>query len=167
MGNFNAKDYKVKSDIPISLYTFSFTRPNDSNAYALYDAISDSTSTPTLFTMNVRKGLILNANLKTGKTGGVINTGAIKVRLFNAPISPVADNAQNPMLWANKSKGFADLDFTLLGGGTSSDAVGSKLDNLNKIVMTDTIYLLFEAAGAYTPVTLQEFYLEIEILGTT
>ena len=164
MGNFNAKNYKVKSNIPLTYVRVSFTRPNDTTAYAQYDSISDSTSAPTLLSMAVKKGIIMTAKLATGKTGATIPVCSIKVRLMNATITPVNDNSPIPMYWANRTKGFADIDFSLVGGGTGSDSVSSKLQNLNIINDFDLIYPVFEASAAFTPVQLQEFYLELGIL---
>ena len=162
---FNKKPYKVISPIPFTYVRYSFTRPNDTTAYAAYDAVADSTSAPTLFTLSgLDKGIIMTAKLATGKTGGTIPVGSFKVRLFNAPITPVNDNAAIAMLWANKTKGFADIDFTLAGGGTGSDSASSKVQNLNIINNWDTVYFMIESVGAYTPVALQEFYLELGML---
>lgn len=164
MSNFNAKDYKVKSDLNLTYYSVSFTRPNNATPYAQYDAVADSASAPTLLSIKVKKGLIMTAKFATGKTSGTIPNGSFKVRLLNAPVTAVNDNAAIPMLWANKAKGFADIDFTTLSGGTGSDGVSAKLQNLNIVNNWDTIYILVEAGAAYTPVALQEFYIEFGML---
>ena len=164
MSNFNAKDYKVKSDLNLTYYSVSFTRPNDTTAYDQYDAVADSTSAPTLLSIKVKKGVIMTAKLATGKAGGTIPNGSFKVRLLNASVTPVNDNSPIPMLWANKTKGFADIDFTTLSGGTGSDGVSAKVQNLNIINNWDTIYMLVEASSTYTPVALQEFYIELGML---
>ena len=57
-----------------------------------------------------------------------------------------------------------DIDFTLTTGGTGSNSASAKLQNLNIINNWDTIYFLVEAAGAYTPIAFQEFYLELGML---
>ena len=165
MDTFNKKSYKVIAPIPLTYVSTSFTRPNDTTAYSQYDAVSNSTSAPTLLSLSgLHKGIIMTAKLATGKTGGTIRSGSFKLRLFNAAVTPVNDNSGIPMLWANRTKGFADIDFTLTSGGTGSDSASAKVQNLNIINNWDTIYILVESVGAYTPVALQEFYIELGML---
>lgn len=148
----------------LSYYNLSFVRPNNTTPYSIYDIIANSDSAPTILPMTVKKGIIMTAKLATGKTSATIPTCSIKVRLMNATVTPINDNSPIPMLWANRTKGFADIDFSLVGGGAGSDSVSSKLQNLNIINDFDTIYPIFEVSAAFTPVGLQEFYLELGIL---
>ena len=165
MDTFNNKSYKVIAPIPLTYVSTSFIRPNDTTAYAANDAVSNSTSAPVLLSLTgLHKGIIMTAKLATGKTGATIPTGSFKLRLLNAAVTPVNDNSPIPMLWANRTKGFADIDFTLLSGGTGSDSASAKVQNLNIINNWDTIYMLVESVGAYTPVALQEFYIEFGML---
>lgn len=165
MDTFNKKDYKVVAPLPLTYVSTSFIRPDDSNAYAAFDAVANSTSAPVLLSLTgLHKGIIMTAKFATGKTGGAVNTGSFKVRLLNSPVTAVNDNAQIPMLWVNKNKGFADIDFTLVSGGTGSNSASAKVQNLNIINNWDTIYLLVESVGAYTPIALQEFYIEFGML---
>lgn len=152
------------SSASLNYYNLLFARPDNATPYSIYDIIANSATSPTVLPMTVKKGIIMTAKVATGKTGSVIPACSIKVRLMNATITPIADNSPIPMLWANKTKGFADIDASLVGGGANSDSVSAKLQNLNIINDFDTIYPIFEAASVFTPVALQEFYFEIGIL---
>lgn len=155
---------KVKSSTNLTYYRLSFTRPNNTTPYSQYDIIANSDSAPTILPMAVKKGIIMTAKVATGKTGATIPTCSIKVRLLNDTITPINDNLAIPMLWANKTKGFADIDASLVGGGANSDSVSAKLQNLNIVNDFEIIYPIFEVAVGFTPVALQEYYLELGIL---
>ena len=125
---FNAKDYRVFQTIPLKWVNYEFTRPNDTIQYAVYDSVNTSTSAPTVFKITgVNRGIIMNAVFRTGKNGVTIPSGTFKIRFFKGPYTPVNDNAQIPMLWANRTNGYATIDFAVSGGGTGSDSVSANL----------------------------------------
>lgn len=150
-------------DVPLGVYSSEFTRPNDTNAYAAGDCVATSTSAPVLQSITVEPGMIVGAKLVSGKTGGTIPAGSFRLRLYNASITQPNDNAVIPMLWANRTKSILDVTFNCVTGGSGSDAVADKQSVMPILNQGTTIYYLIESLGAYTPVELQGFYVELSI----
>lgn len=121
--------------IPVGLSStvvdVTITRPADTNAYAAKDAVSNSTSAPTILTLT-------NAASHVGGNGYVVKVraftnsatamlGAVfRLHLYNEAPTAVNDNAQFALLWANRTKrvGFIDLP-ALATEGTGSDAAAA------------------------------------------
>lgn len=162
---FNAKDYRVFQTIPLKWVNYEFTRPDDTTQYAAFDSVNTSTSAPTVFKITgANRGIIMNAVFRTGKTSGTIPAGTFKIRFFKGPYTPVNDNAQIPMLWANRYNGYATVDFTVAGGGTGSDSASASLQNLNIQTFGDIYFMVEVVSATYTPVAQQGFYLELGIM---
>ena len=102
----------------------SFTRPADILAYAVNDAVSNSTSAPTILTFaNAARvaggsGEILRASITTDLATWA---AAIRLHLFTTSVTPVNDNAQFPSLYVNDTSWVGMIDFP----GMSSEGTGS------------------------------------------
>lgn len=147
--------------------TASFTRPNDTTAYASGDLVANSTTagsvTPLSFTNIARSmhgsGLIRSVVLR--KTSTSTTNASFRVHFFSA--SPTVTNGDNGALAGS-------LNATYLGGfdvtldrawtdgawGKGLPIIGTEVEfELGRA--TTTLYALVEARAAYTP-TAQEVF---------
>jgi hypothetical protein len=141
----------------------SFTRPNDTTPYAAKDAVSDSTSAPTILTFagaakNLGgSGYITGARL-TKSNNGVTNA-SFRLWLFSEAVTPMNDNSPYTLLWDNRDKRIGYIDFTMTSEGTGSTSAEAQAFNQN-IHFTcasnsKDIYGLVEANSAWTPTALE------------
>jgi hypothetical protein len=147
--------------------TASFTRPNDTTAYASGDLVANSTTagsvTPLTFTNIARpmhgSGLIRSCSIR--KTGTSTTNASFRVHFFSA--SPTVSNGDNGALTGNLfatylggcdvtiDRAFADGSF-----GKGLPVIGTEVEfELGK--GNTTLYALLEARAAYTP-TAQEVF---------
>ena len=149
----------------------SFTRPNDGNIYAVSDAVSNSTSAPVALTFAsvVRSagnsGRILTArHIKSSTTTA---SASFRLWLYRTAPTPVNDNAQFPLLWANRTNRFGFIDFNHTTAGTGSDSSSSMVSFVGLDFITDSslvdIYGLVMANQAYTPSALEQHFFELGI----
>jgi hypothetical protein len=150
-----------------SLSTVSFTRPADTTAYAAQDAVSNSTTAPTVLTfgnvgrINGGSGLILAArHLKS-------STVAASYRLHLYRVAPAAinDNAQFPLLFANRTARIGFIDFSHQTGGTGSDASTALATLANLPFVCDaastSLFGRLVASAGYTPVSGEQHFIEL------
>lgn len=147
----------------------TLTRPADTTAYAVNDAVSDSTSSPTVLTFsgmataNGGSGSILKAQLITNQS---TNTAQFRLHLFNVAPSAVNDNAAYPMLWANRAARVGTVDFPACATeGSGSDAATAQWIDLPLYYVcgaADTaLYGILETKAAFTPASGQLFYIAL------
>ena len=148
-----------------------FTRPSDTIAYAAQDAVSNSTTAPALlqFTGAARSnngtGLIVSArHLKTG-------TALANYRLHlyrNNAASPVNDNAQFPLLFANRSNRIGFIDFNHGIGGTGSDSTNALSTFVNVPfvcdAVTSSLFGILTTLTGYTPISGEQHFIELGII---
>lgn len=149
----------------------TFNRPSDTTQYAINDAVSNSTSAPTIITLadvarvNGGTGIITDLRLSTNNNS--TTAASFKVILFNDTITPVNDNSPFPQLWANDAKRIGSFDLTLQTGGTGSDAASATLEQLGKIFKcaggSRNLYAAIVANATYTPVSGQTFAITIGV----
>lgn len=108
----------------------AFARPADTDPYGALDAISDSTSTPTVLTfagmgrVNGGSGSILKAQLLTDNPAF---TAQCRLHLFNVAPTAINDNAPHTTLWANRASRVGEIDFpALTTEGTGSTCAKSQ-----------------------------------------
>lgn len=156
------------------LVSTSFARPADGAAYAANDAVSNSTSAPTVLTFtNVARvaqgtGVIVKARLWTDQAA---NVARFRLHLYHTTPTPVNDNAQQTVLWANRSKKIGVVTFDACRTeGTGSDAAYSQRvsDGVSLPLhfacdaADRNIYGLLETLDAFTPTSGQNFFLELD-----
>ena len=152
--------------------TASFTRPADTTAYAAQDVVSNSTSAPTLLTFsgaaraNGGSGLILSArHMKNSTTtaGATYRLHLYKV----STITPINDNAQFTLLYANRASRIGFIDFSHAAGGTGSDSTNalSTFVNLPFVcnAATSALFGILTVLGAYTPTSEEQHFIELSI----
>lgn len=149
----------------------SFTRPADTTAYAAQDAVSNSTSAPTVLTfadcgrVNGGSGVILSArHIKTGTA-----LANYRLHLYRvAPASAVNDNAQFPLLFANADRRIGFIDFVHQTGGTGSDCTHALTTFVNIPfvcdVATDNLFGLLTTTNGYTPASAEQHYIELGVV---
>lgn len=147
----------------------SFTRPADTTAYAAKDAVSDSTSAPTVLTfsniarVNAGSGYITKARLMTNQS---TNTTRFRLHLYHTTPTAINDNAAWTLLWANRANRIGYIDFdSLQTEGSGSDAANA-LNSTVRLAFkcasaSRAIYGLLETLGVFTPASGQVFFLEL------
>lgn len=148
----------------------AFTRPSDTTAYAAQDAVSNSTSSPTILTFaNAARftggsGLILSArHLKNSTTTASAN---FRLYLYRASVAAVNDNAQFPLLWANRAirLGFIDFTHTTQGTGSDSSSALATFVNLPFVATGTSLFGQLQATAAYTPTSGEQHFIELAIV---
>lgn len=149
------------------------TRPSNATAYATLDAISDSTSAPTVvytFTnlsrTNGKGGYIVKAQLATDlKTC----TARFRLHLFDTAPTAINDNDPYLSLYANKATRLGTIDFpaTATEDATNSTQATSQVTDIRmKYLPTTssrTIYGLLETLDAFTPASGQKIYIKLSV----
>lgn len=146
----------------------TFTRPADTTAYTIGDAVGDSTSALAVLTLsNVARavggsGYIVGARLETNLKS---ITPRFRVRIFNASNPTKSnDNAAFKSVYADASKRLARLDLPAMitPADTTNSDMSSSEDNQLRIPFacggaTRDLYVLFETLDAFTPASGQSF----------
>lgn len=147
----------------------TFTRPNDTTAYAAGDAVSNSTSSPTILTFagaaraTGGSGLILSArHIKNSVTTA---NATFRLWLYRDTASAVNDNAQFPLLWANRANriGFIDFSHTTAGTGSDSSSSLTTYVGLPFAAVGTALYGQLTATAAYTPAAQEQHFIELQI----
>lgn len=148
-----------------------FTRPANQDPYIAQDVVSNSTSAPALLQFsgaaraNGGSGVILSArHLKTGTT--VAN---YRLHLYRSnAASAVNDNAQFPLLFANRASRIGFIDFNHSSGGTGSDSTNALTPFVNLPfacdVATSSLFGILTTLSAYTPTSGEQHFIELGIV---
>lgn len=160
--------------IPVAV---TLTRPADTAPYAALDAISDSTSSPTIvfaFTNLLRiaggSGTILKGILRSNNK---LNTGVqFRLHLFRVAPTAINDNSPYTMLDANTANTLGVINFNATytedpTGSTGVEALANIGDGSNVPLVvnssTRTIYGLLQTLTGFTPISGQTFYIELSL----
>lgn len=159
---------------PVSSYQVTssvlLTRPADTNAYAIQDAVSNSTTAPTLlqFTDSAREnggsGIIVSArHLKSSTV-----SANFRLHLYrNNSATPVNDNAQFALLFANRANRIGFIDFNHVTGGTGSDSTNALTTFAGLPFVCDaatsSLFGILTALTAYTPTSAEQHFIELSI----
>lgn len=152
-----------------------FTRPANTTEYTAKDAISNSTSSPSVLTFSgitpdvSQFGYITKVRLMTNNTTWASTNAAVfKLHLFHEPPTAINDNAPYTLLYTNRDKRIGTITFPALSTeGSGSDAANTLWTGalaFQSKANNNTIYGLLEAdsfSGALTPTSGQSFYIEI------
>ena len=153
----------------IKTVTASFTRPNDTTAYAVGDLVADTTTagsvTPMKFVIpDTGRGILIRrAWLRKSGTG--ITSALFRLHLYRTS-SIVCANGDNGA-WSTDSVAFyadacditVDRAFTDGAAGFGLPLSGSEIN-----VQQNTLIGVLEARGAYNPAALEVFTLGLECL---
>lgn len=145
--------------------TTSFTRPADTIAYTVGDAVTNNTTVPTVFEINLGAlGAINGQAVEIRKIAATSNAKQSTLPFFNVYLSPTTFTATN-------DNDVLDIDDTTMEAGgawvsldeqyyTDRNARISKTNaNIPMVLAADDtkIYGTLQAANAYTPVSGEKF----------
>jgi hypothetical protein len=150
----------------------SFTRPNDTTAYASGDLVANSTTAATvtrssLSVSRLADSLIRIRRVRLKKSGAVITNASFRVHFYRTdPGVPAGgDNAA----WSTAESGYLgsidvtiDKAFTDGAKGFGAATAGAEVIAQPGVGL-QTIFALIEARAAYTPAAQEIFTLEAEI----
>lgn len=147
----------------------TFTRPADTTAYAAQDAVSDSTSAPTVRAFaamakaNGGAGQIVKARMMTDQSSFAAR---LRLHIFHTAPTAINDNAQQTLLWGNRAIRVGQVDFPAAGTeGSGSTGASASVVALHLPFICDagdtSLYGLLETLDAFTPASGQQFYLEL------
>lgn len=150
-----------------------FTRPSNTSAYSAGDAISDSTSAPTLvctFTNVLRvsggTGYITKLRAMTDKKDC---TTKLRLHLFNdGTITPINDNAVQTLLYVNRASWLGSIDLPAMttedaSTSTAAAAINDTVRHVVKGGANRNLYGLLETIDGFTPASGQKFYIELSV----
>lgn len=148
---------------PLVKVSANFTRPNDTNAYAAQDEVSNNTAQGSAVALtfadvvasNGNTGYLVKASLKVTAIGATapVTNATFRLWLFDAAPTMVGDNVAYPLLSAELAKAIGYVDFTLITEGTGSTAIYGLDDGLRLPfkcgAATKNLYGLLLAKAAY------------------
>lgn len=151
-----------------------FTRPNDTTAYAVSDALSDSTTTPTTLIFagcgrtNGGSGYIVNAHCFTNLPSF---TGTLRLHLFKSTVAATADNSPYLLLQANNAVRIGYIDFIGFTTGASGSNTAicaatfpqSRSIGFNCDVASNSLFGLVEVRSTFAPTANQTFTFTIGV----
>lgn len=161
-------------DATMTRISATLTRPNDTTAYAAGDAVSDSTSAPTVITFS-------SAARAAGKTGEIVRAlmvdsanvatkGSFELWLFNASVTPDNDNAVFTPTDAELATCIGVIPFSLpyigdatSGAGGNAIYIGTLSEPIKFTSASGNLFGLVVVRNAYTPVAQEAFTFMLDI----
>jgi hypothetical protein len=153
----------------IAVLSASFTRPNDTNIYALGDLVANSTTAsaviPLAFPGNVPFGYMAR-RCRIKKSGTGVTSAAFRVHVYSTGTITAA-NGDNGAWSTNSVARYlgafdvtVDRAFTDGAFGIGAPITGSEMNGQGPI------WALIEARGAYTPAANEVFTVELELVAS-
>lgn len=150
--------------------TVEITRPANATAYAALDAVSNSSTAPTVLSFKdlgasgsgQAQGVVIGALLRTDQS---TNTARFKLHLYSSSVTAINDNDAYTSLYANNSTSIGSISFdacsTEGSGGTSAVSLNTTI-RLPFTLPTGTyIYGLLETLDAFTPASGQKIFIRL------
>lgn len=149
------------------IFTASFTRPNNTTAYAAEDTVNDGTNRISFspidgMTLGAGKSIIIKTvRLVTDST--TTANGSFRLMFTDKAQTAIADNSPQTLLFTNKDKRCGWADLTLSTGGSGSDCAEAFSADVNVVVKTQEATFTADliAKAAYVPTANQNFYIEL------
>lgn len=147
----------------------SFTRPADTNAYAVGDLVANSTTNTSVTPMEFAVGRDggsggMLRRVRIRKTTATIANAQFRLHLYSA--APACSNGDNGAWLTDQAANYigsfdisCDKAFTDGAAGNGLPTIGSEIN-----FTSDTIYGLLEARGAYAPGSAEQFVVSLEVL---
>ncbi len=154
----------------LKLLSAGFTRPADATQYAIGDAVNNSTSAPVPMEFTGAAG-------QTGG-GGIIESARIfksdddvtgatfRLHLYNATVTPAADNAALALLYADLAKYLGYIDFATfidIGNHNVSPAGLLVPARFPYICAATSLFGILAALGTYTPASAETFVVHLMV----
>ena len=159
----------------MSVVGVELTRPGtvpspDTTPYAAKDAVSNSTSSPTVLTFASAArvaggdGYITKVRIMSDNTNVATSSVVFKLHLFHTSPTAINDNAPYTLLYANAANRIGTVTFPAMStegsGSTASNALFTT-PIAYKSGASTSIFGLLETDTAFTPASGQKFYIEI------
>jgi hypothetical protein len=148
--------------------TTSFTRPSDTTAYAVGDAISDSTSAPTSggFTFTsaasgTGKSGIITDLIVTSSAAGALNG---EIQIFDTAVTNINDNSAYAISDSEVQTLIGSIPFTLIATGNNASCTVSGVGLGFTTVGNANLRFLVRVMAAYTPVSAEVFTFRLKVL---
>ena len=151
----------------------AFTRPADTTQYAVNDAVSDSTSAPTVMTFsdtgrtNIGSGLLRSALLIDSANQGT--AGDFRLFLFDAAPTAMEDNAAFDPTDAELANVVAVINFTTdVDGNATAGAGGNAIYASGALdepyySASGNLFGILTAQSTYTPVSAEIFTVRLKV----
>lgn len=169
----------MAQNLKVKRLSVEFTRPADTTAYTAQDAVSNSTTAPTILTFvanhaddtagttlqNGASYQIKSATL-TKSTNSTTNA-TFDLYVYTSGVTATNDNSEMGVLYINKHVRIGKIAFTLSTAGTTNSTCAEQvITDVNHTfkAIKNTIYGQLVATGAYTPGNAEKFFIELELL---
>jgi hypothetical protein len=144
-----------------------FTRPNDSTPYAANDVVGNGAVVTFTNVGDSANGSGYVTNVRLVKSTATITNAVFRLWLYATAPTPIADNAQFTLLWANRAARLGYVDLACTTEGTGSDSASAFVTNVNLKFMcaggSRNLFGVLEAKQAYTPGASESFYIELTV----
>lgn len=150
--------------------TVEITRPANATAYAALDAVSNSSTAPTVLSFKdlgasgsgQAQGVVIGALLTTDQT---TCTARFKIYLFSSSPTAINDNAAFTLLYADNSKYIGSISFDACATDGSGSTNATSLNTTIRLPVTlpigTYIYGLLETLDAFTPASGQKIFIRL------
>jgi len=147
--------------------TASFTRPNDTTAYAAGDVVGTAAANLTFANVlpNVQNFIITGMTMRIDSAAVPAGMGGFKVDIYSAANTVIADNAARNLVAADRSNFLGTI--SLATPVDMGDTLFSQNDNINfngKLVTTN-LYAVLSTDNIYTPVAETVYTVTIYTIG--
>jgi hypothetical protein len=141
----------------------TFTRPNNTDAYASGDLVANSATAGSVVVPTITVGRAGNATghlrkLQLKKSGTTATNASFRVHLFHG--TPTVTNGDNGAFLPSHASWIGAFDVTMIGFSDCCAGVGVPLAGSEVAYTQQTLRWLVEARGAYTPAAQEVFTLE-------
>jgi len=147
----------------------TITRPADTTAYLALDAVSNSTSAPTVLTFaNIARvvggsGILTKFRLMTDQK---TCTARFRLHLFHTAPTAINDNAGYGLLFTNAGNRLGQIDFPAMTTENATNSTAANTSNITDrmpfVLPTGTsLFGILETLDAFIPASAQNFYLEL------
>jgi hypothetical protein len=148
-----------------------FSRPNDTTPYIAKDVVGPTGAAALLTFANIARVnggsfYVVKARLMTNQAA---NIAGYRLHLYqDSTPTPIADNAQFALLWANRAVrcGFIDFDGCATEGTDSDSAFSLNKDirlHMKCAAGSRNIYGVLETTSVFTPAGNQQFFLDLSV----
>jgi len=153
-------------------FSYSFTRPSNTTAYAAEDVVNNSTSAPSIITFSTVGGENTEGgkqyyvkSLRVATNNATVTFGSFRLYLTTNTQTAINDNSQQTLLYTNKANVVGYIDFSLSTGGTGSDSAEAYVTGIDiPVTLTNNVlYGYLVAKAAYVPASDQQFYLKLTL----
>lgn len=167
-------DWANQSQVPLigavarglAIPSATFTRPGDTNAYALGDLVANSVTAGSVVPMSLAVGRMAGANgriksVRLSKSTTSLTNAAFKVHFYT--VSPTPANGDNGA-WSTDQAATYVGSVNLIMEKAFTDGANGRADcDLPFAAVANTVYALIEANAAYSPGSAEVFVLKAEV----